>query len=73
MKDILFFLSRIRAKHFPRGWSFVQGVRCVPILVGVPLTGYINLRSGNTKAGYYLSFVFVILGNILSGAAETKT
>ena len=51
----------------------MQGVRCVPILVGVPLTGYINLRSGNTKAGYYLSFVFVILGNILSGAAETKT
>lgn len=42
----------------------MQGVRCVPLLVGAPLTGYINIHSGNTKAGYYLSFVFVILGNI---------
>ena len=41
----------------------MQGSRFVPLLVGVPLTGYINIRSGNTKAGYYLSFVFVILGN----------
>lgn len=31
-------------------------------MVGIPLTGYINIHSGNTKAGYYLSFVFVILG-----------
>ena len=56
-------MARIRAKHFPRGWSFVQGARCLPILVGVPVTGYLNLHSGN-KAGYYVSFVFVILGAV---------
>ena len=57
-------ISRIRAKNFPRGWSFVQGARCVPILLGVPATGYLNLHSDNKKAGYYLSFVFVILGAV---------
>ena len=68
---LIFFVCRIRAKNFPRGWSFVQGVRCVPLLVGAPLTGYINIRSGNTRAGYYLSFVFVILGNILAESRDT--
>ena len=62
-KYILFF--RIRAKHFPRGWSFVQGARCFPILFGVPLTGYLNVHSGNKKAGYYMSFIFVILGAVI--------
>ena len=35
----------------------------MPILLGVPVTGYLNIHSGN-KAGYYLSFVFVILGAV---------
>ena len=39
-------------------------------MVGVPLTGYINIHSGNTRAGYYLSFVFVILGNNLEDSTE---
>ena len=56
---------RIRAKNFPRGWSFVQGARFFPILVGVPLTGYLNIHSGNKKSGYYLSFIFVILGGVI--------
>ena len=49
----------------------MQGVRCVPLLVGAPLTGYINIRSGNNRAGYYLSFVFVILGNIPTENRDT--
>ena len=57
---------RIRAKHFPRGWSFVQGARCLPILIGVPITGYLNTSSVNNKAGYYFSFLFVILGEYSS-------
>ena len=32
---------------------------------------YINIRSGNTRAGYYLSFVFVILGNIPAESSDT--
>ena len=41
----------------------MQGARSLPILLGVPVTGYLNIHSGN-KAGYYLSFVFVILGAV---------
>ena len=61
---------RIRAKHFPRGWSFVQGARCVPILVGVPLTGLLNTQAH--KAGFYLSFVFVILGRVSSSTVSAR-
>lgn len=61
----MYTFEKIRAKHFPRGWSFVQGARCFPILFGVPLTGYLNIHSGNKKAGYYMSFIFVILGAVI--------
>ena len=58
------FSCRIRAKHFPRGWSFVQGAHGLPILLGASITGYLNGYAENRKAGYYLSFVFVILGAV---------
>jgi len=61
----VFTFERIRAKHFPRGWSFVQGARALPILFGLPLTGYMNVNMTNNKAGYYLSFVSVILGGLV--------
>jgi len=61
----VFTFERIRAKHFPRGWSFVQGARALPILFGLPLTGYMNVNMTNKKAGYYLSFVSVILGGLV--------
>ena len=63
----MMLILRIRAKHFPRGWSFVQGARCVPILLGVPLTGILNTQAH--KAGFYLSFVFVILGRVSTVSA----
>ena len=61
----VFTFERIRAKHFPRGWSFVQGARALPILFGLPLTGYMNINMTNNKAGFYLSFVSVILGGLV--------
>jgi len=54
----------IRAKHFPRAWSFVQGSKCVPIMLGIPVTGLINQESNNPKAGYYFAFTTVCLGAI---------
>jgi len=60
----MYTFEKIRAKHFPRGWSFVQGARFLPILLGVPLTGYLNIHSGNKKGGYYMSFVSVIIGAV---------
>lgn len=59
----MFTLERVRARHFTKAWSFVQGAEAIPILIGVPITGYIN--QSHPKAGYYLSFVFTMIGTIL--------
>jgi hypothetical protein len=29
----------VRARHFPRAWSFVQCSQAIPLVIGVPLTG----------------------------------
>jgi len=31
--------ERVRARHFPRAWSFVQCAQAIPLAIGVPLTG----------------------------------
>ncbi|XP_023345981.1 monocarboxylate transporter 10 [Eurytemora carolleeae] len=55
----------IRAKHFPRAWSFVQGSKSFPMLVGIPISQLINQSTGNPKAGFYLSFSLVFLGALV--------
>jgi len=32
-------LERLRAKNFARAWSFVEGIRFLPVLLGVPIAG----------------------------------
>lgn len=59
----MFTLERIRAKHFTKAWGFVQGAESLPVLLGVPITGYIN--QVHPKAGYYFSCVSTILGAML--------
>lgn len=59
----MFTLERVRARHFTKAWGFVQGAESIPILIGVPITGYINQT--NPKAGYYFSFVFTMIGAVL--------
>ena len=61
----VYTFERIRAKHFPRGWSFVQGARSLPILIGLPVTGYMNTNMTNNKAGFYFSFLCVTLGGLV--------
>lgn len=31
--------ERVRARHFPRAWSFLQASQAIPLFLGVPLTG----------------------------------
>jgi len=31
--------ERVRARHFPRAWSFIQSSQAIPLFLGVPLTG----------------------------------
>lgn len=56
----MFALERIRGKHFTKAWSFIQGAKSLPVLLGIPITGYINQTY--PKAGYYFSFVTTIIG-----------
>lgn len=56
----MFTLERIRARHYTKAWSFIQGAKSIPVLIGIPITGYIN--QNYPKAGYYFSFATTILG-----------
>nr|CAD7450324.1 unnamed protein product [Timema bartmani] len=59
----MFTMERVRARHFTRTWGFVQGAEAIPVLLGVPITGYIN--QSHPKAGYYFSFLSTMLGAAL--------
>ncbi|CAL8110048.1 unnamed protein product [Orchesella dallaii] len=54
--------ERVRARHFARAWSFVQWSQAVPVLVSIPLTGYLNKNYGKFY-GYCLSALSVFLGS----------
>jgi hypothetical protein len=58
----MFTFEKVRARNFARAWGFVQFSQAIPIALGVPLAGYINLRSPNS--GYYLCSVCSILGSL---------
>ncbi|XP_014292122.1 monocarboxylate transporter 2 [Halyomorpha halys] len=55
--------ERVRARNFARTWGFVQFSQSIPIALGVPITGYINVEYGG-KSGYYFSATCVFLGSL---------
>ncbi|XP_037519657.1 monocarboxylate transporter 8 [Rhipicephalus sanguineus] len=54
--------ERLRARHFGRAWGFVQWAQCLPVLVGVPVTGYISKSREDPKAGFYFSAACTFAG-----------
>ena len=57
--------ERLKIKQYARGWGFVQGVKAIPYLIGLPISAYISKSAdGNItgKTGFYFSFTFCILG-----------
>nr|XP_037281584.1 monocarboxylate transporter 3-like [Rhipicephalus microplus] len=54
--------ERLRARHFGRAWGFVQWAQCLSVLVGVPVTGYINKSRQDPKAGFYFSAACTFAG-----------
>lgn len=54
--------ERLRARHFGRAWGFVQWAQCLPVLVGVPVTGYISKSRDDPKAGFYFSAACTFAG-----------
>ena len=35
--------ERLKIKQYARGWGFVQGIRGIPYLVGLPINAYLGL------------------------------
>lgn len=66
----MFTLERIKGRHFTKAWSFIQGAKSLPVLLGIPITGYIN--QSYPKAGYYFSFVTTIIGKCWTLVASVK-
>ncbi|XP_025409199.1 monocarboxylate transporter 2 isoform X2 [Sipha flava] len=59
----MYTYERVRARNFARTWGFVQCSQAIPIALGVPISGYINVGYG-TKSGYYFSSACVLLGSL---------
>ncbi|KAL1131236.1 hypothetical protein AAG570_010854 [Ranatra chinensis] len=59
----MYTYERVRARNFARTWGFVQFSQAIPIAIGVPITGYINIGYGG-KTGYYFSSTCVLIGSL---------
>ncbi|XP_050427858.1 monocarboxylate transporter 10 isoform X2 [Adelges cooleyi] len=59
----MYTYERVRARNFARTWGFVQCSQAIPIALGVPISGYINIGYGG-KSGYYFSSACVLLGSL---------
>ncbi|GAB6027523.1 hypothetical protein CHUAL_001771 [Chamberlinius hualienensis] len=57
----VFTLEKMRARYFTRAWGFVQWSQALPVLFGVPITGYIN-RGHSLKTGFYFASAFAFIG-----------
>ncbi|KAK7605252.1 hypothetical protein V9T40_007110 [Parthenolecanium corni] len=60
----MYTYERVRARNFARTWGFVQCSQSIPIFIGVPLAGYINVQFGE-KSGYYFSAACALVGCLL--------
>ncbi|CAH2261625.1 jg13678 [Pararge aegeria aegeria] len=56
-------MERVRGRHFTKVWSFVQGAEAIPVMVGVPMTGYINQQA--PRAGFYFSTAATLAGALM--------
>ncbi|CAH2043667.1 unnamed protein product, partial [Iphiclides podalirius] len=56
-------MERIRGRHFTKVWGFVQGAEALPVIVGVPMTGYINQQA--PRAGFYFSTAATLAGALM--------
>ncbi|GBP85468.1 Monocarboxylate transporter 8 [Eumeta japonica] len=56
-------MERVRGRHFAKVWGFVQGAEAIPVIVGVPVTGYINQQA--PRAGFYFSTAATLAGALL--------
>jgi hypothetical protein len=59
-------LERIRGKFFTRAWGYIKGAESIPVLISIPLTGFLNDASlTHGKAGYYICSALVAISGVL--------
>ncbi|XP_068617909.1 monocarboxylate transporter 2-like [Battus philenor] len=56
-------MERVRGRHFTKVWSLVQGAEALPVIVGVPVTGYMNQQA--PRAGFYFSTAATLAGALM--------
>ena len=61
----IYTLERVRVRQFPRGWGFIQGAKAIPVLIGIPIAGYISNATSNPKAGLYFSIATCFGGAVI--------
>ena len=60
----MFVFEKVRARNFARAWGILQMSQSIPVLLGVPIAGYINSGCG-TKTGYYFSGATIVIGSFI--------
>ncbi|KAF8777982.1 hypothetical protein HNY73_014759 [Argiope bruennichi] len=53
--------EKIRAKSFSRAWAYVEWAQSIPVLIGIPVAGYIS-ESAGSRSGFYFSAAFSFTG-----------
>ncbi|XP_070508264.1 monocarboxylate transporter 2-like isoform X3 [Chironomus tepperi] len=59
----MFTFEKVRARNFARAWGFVQFSQALPIALGVPFAGYLNLKYPG-QVGYYMCAGCSIVGSL---------
>ncbi|OWF47127.1 monocarboxylate transporter 2-like [Mizuhopecten yessoensis] len=55
----------VKLKIMERAWGFVAVGQCIPVLIGSPISLYLNRTYDTPKAGYIFSGVSMLLGGLL--------
>ncbi|XP_076252048.1 monocarboxylate transporter 12-like isoform X3 [Rhynchophorus ferrugineus] len=60
----MYTYEKVRARNFAKTWGFVQFSQAIPIIIGVPFSGFLN-ETYNNKTGYYFSSSCVLVGSLV--------
>ncbi|XP_065584789.1 uncharacterized protein LOC136043799 [Artemia franciscana] len=59
----LYVYEKVRARNFSRAWSFVQFAQGLPLMIGIPLSGFLN-EYCSPLSGFYVSGSAVCIGSM---------
>ncbi|XP_013774627.1 monocarboxylate transporter 10-like [Limulus polyphemus] len=59
----MYLYEKVRPRNFDRSWSYLQCSQSIPVLLGIPVTAYIN-RSRGPKMGFLFSCGCILAGTL---------